>query len=102
MRSAVVIGVVSVLGAAWMIRSAIAVGFAIFIGPIVLAELVLIAALYALWRGFGGAERVVETVEAARPADDRSATRVARPPRAAGSAARAGVPRRSLVGRTGG
>ena len=102
MRLTLTIGVISILGAAWLIRSAIAVGFAIFAGPIVLAELVLLAALYALWRGLGGAERAVETVEAARPADDRRATAVAKSPRLARPAAPAGLSGRSLVGRTGG
>ena len=54
MKAAIAVGLVSVVAAASMIQSAIALGFDVFVGPIVVAELVFLVAVYLLWRGLGG------------------------------------------------
>ena len=63
----VAIGVVSVIAATLMIRSAITVGFGVLVAPIVLAELVFLGAVYLIWRGLGGGEHGAERVEGQRP-----------------------------------
>ena len=100
MRVAVTVGVICVVPVALMIRSALANGFGVFVAPIVLAELVLLGALYLIWLGLGGGEDASERVEAPRPDTDRRAAHSFQP---AGPRRRAAGPLegRSLVGRTG-
>ena len=101
MRVAVTVGVVSVVAAALMIRSAIAVGFGVFVAPIVLAELLFLGAVYLIWRGLGGDEHASETPETPRAGAGRRPAHPVKPPRAARPAAGHGLGGRSLVGRTG-
>ncbi len=102
MRVAVVLGVISVIATALMIRSAIAVGFAAFVAPIFFAELVFLGAIYLIWRGLGGGEDLSENVETARPDAGRRAARSFEPRAVARPAPGHGLHGRSLVGRTGG
>ena len=51
MRAVVTVGVISAVPVALMIRSAVASGFAVFVAPIGLAELLLLGAVYLIWRG---------------------------------------------------
>ena len=102
MPLAVTVGVTSLVGAALMIRTAFAVGFTVFVAPIVLAELVLLGAVYLIWRGLGGGEDASERVETARPDAGRRNAHPPRTGRAARPVAEPGVRGRSLVGRTGG
>lgn len=61
MRVAVTVALISVVGVSLMIRSAVAVGFAVFIGPLVIAELVFLGGLYLVWRGLGGGGEAEKT-----------------------------------------
>ena len=97
----VTIGVISLVGAAFMIRAALAVGFGIFVVPIVLGELVFLGAVYLIWLALRDREDRSEPVRTAVPRAGRDpdyapSRRPARP------ATQHRLPGRSLAGRTGG
>ncbi len=98
MRVVVMVGVVSLVAAALMIRSAIGVGFLIFVVPIAVAELVFLGAVYLIWQGLGGGEHASESPETPRAGAGRRPAHSFKPRGPAQPAARGG---RSLVGRTG-
>ena len=101
MRVTLTVRVISAVPVALLIRSAVANGFAIFVTPIVLAELLFLAAVYLIWRGLGGDEPASERVETARPDAARRAAPPLTRPDAGRPAAGHGLGGRSLVGRTG-
>ena len=102
MKCAVTVGVVSVVAAAFMVRSAMAVGFGALVGPIVILELAFLGAVYLLWRGLGGGVDSAETVEPARPSRGHRGPHEAKPAWATRPAVPRSVGSRSLVGRAGG
>ena len=86
-----------------MIRSAVAVGFAVFVGPLVIAELVFLGALYLVWRGLGGGEPASMSEETPRSdARGHRAPHSFGPTAAGRRAAGDGLRGRSLLERTGG
>ena len=100
MRVAVTVGAISAVPVALMIRSAVANGFAVFVAPIVLADLLLLGAVYLIWLGLGGSERAPKRAETARPDTGRRAAHSFTPPGVRRPAADR-LHGRSLVGRTG-
>jgi hypothetical protein len=102
MNIARAIGAVSVFGAVLVIHVAIAVGFGIFVIPIIVCEIVFLAGVYAIWRGLGGDERDAEAVEPWYRSGPRATPPRAEPQRTARPAPHAGLGPRSLVGRAGG
>jgi len=61
MRAAVTVGVISLIAAGLMIRSAGRTGFTVFEVPLVVMELMFLAALYLLWRVLAGGEDASES-----------------------------------------
>ncbi len=100
MPAVVAVGVISAVPVALMIRSALATGFAVFVAPIVLAHLLLLGAVYLIWRGLGGGEPASERVEEARPDTGRRPAQSFKPAGGRRPPAER-LHGRSLVGRTG-
>ena len=102
MRAAVTVGLISMALAVLMIGYAIRVGFAVFVAPIVVAELLFLGAVYLIWRGLVGGEHGSESVETLRRDTVRRAGLSFISTGAGPPAAGHGMGGRSLVGRTGG
>ena len=94
-----VVCALSLIGVIWMIGSAIALGFTFLVAPIVLAELVLLAAIWVLGRELQRADDLAPQPTPARRRARAGRTGERPAPRAV---AEHGMrPSRSLVGRTG-
>ena len=102
MWAVLTVAVISLIAVELMVQSAVAVGFTALVGPVIVAELVLLAALYLIWRELSG-EQGGETERIAAVPRRRAAS----PPSASSPRARvptgraAGAGPISLVGRTG-
>jgi hypothetical protein len=99
MWAVLTVAVISLIAVELMVQSAVAVGFTVLVGPVIVAELVLLAALYLIWRELSGeqggeTERIaaVPRRRAASPPSPRARVRTGRA---------AGAGPISLVGRTG-
>lgn len=77
MRAAVTVSVISLIAVVLMIRSAGAAGFTIFEAPLVVMELMFLAAVYILWRALADGEDAYESER--RPAVSQTGRLVAPP-----------------------